>query len=193
MLQASQEDIISLPDHYIKTSSMGDTVQLTGNVAGTRTTRHASTQETREGTGSPRGIASKTTRELNYSQFTRETSLKAIMIQPVHKIHAIEHSDMQLQHSYLYLILMIIHAVTRRSCAGHVSIGALRGVLLWHSRVPAGDVTCELYCTECNKIQNIVCCTKNYRSITGIYYRNLEPFSLQFSMYNTLCFSKKFH
>ena len=77
------------------------TVQLTGNVAGTRTTRHASTRETREGTGSPRGIASKTTRELNYSQFTRETSLKGpgtVMIQPVHKIHVTEHSDMQLQH-----------------------------------------------------------------------------------------------
>jgi len=68
------------------------TVQLTGNVAGTHTTRHVSTRETREGTGSPRGIASKTktTRELNYSQFTRETSLKGpgtIMIQPIHKIH----------------------------------------------------------------------------------------------------------
>ena len=35
------------------------TVQLTGNVAGTRTTRYANTRETREGTGSPRGIASK--------------------------------------------------------------------------------------------------------------------------------------
>jgi len=54
------------------------TVQLTGNVAGTRTTRHVSTRETRERTGSPRGIASetKTTRELNYSQFTSETSFK---------------------------------------------------------------------------------------------------------------------
>ena len=41
------------------------------------------------------------TRELNYSQFTRETSLKGpgtIMIQPVHKIHVTEHSDMQQQH-----------------------------------------------------------------------------------------------
>ena len=79
------------------------TVQLTGNVAGTRTTRHASTRETREGAGSPRGIVSKTktTRELNYSQFTCETSLKGpgtIMIQPVYKIHVTEHSDMQLQH-----------------------------------------------------------------------------------------------
>ena len=79
------------------------TVQLTGNVAGTRTSRHASTRETREGAGSPRGIASKTktTRELNYSQFTRETSLKGpstIMIQPVYKIHVTDHSDMQLQH-----------------------------------------------------------------------------------------------
>ena len=60
-------------------------------------------RETREGTGSPRGIASKTktTRELNYSLFTRETSLKGpgtIMIQPVHKIHVTKHSDMQLQH-----------------------------------------------------------------------------------------------
>ena len=80
------------------------TVQLTGNVAGTRTMRHASTLETCEGAGSPRGIASKTktTRELkllNYSQFTRETSLKGpgtIMIQPVYKIHVTEHSDMQL-------------------------------------------------------------------------------------------------
>ena len=73
------------------------TVQLTGNVAGTCTTRHASTRETREGTGSLRGIASKTktTRELNYSQFTHETSLK---VQPMHKIHVTEHSDMQLQH-----------------------------------------------------------------------------------------------
>ena len=35
------------------------TVQLTGNVAGTRTTRHASARETRKGAGSPRGIASK--------------------------------------------------------------------------------------------------------------------------------------
>ena len=25
-------------------------------------------------------------------------------------------------------------------------IGALQGVPLWHSRVPVGDVTCELYC-----------------------------------------------
>ena len=79
------------------------TVQLTGNVAGTRTTRHTSTRETREGTGSPRGIASKakTTQELNYSQFTCETSVKGpgtIMIQPVHKIHVTEHSDVQLQH-----------------------------------------------------------------------------------------------
>ena len=24
--------------------------------------------------------------------------------------------------------------------------GMLQGVPLWHSRVPAGDVTCELYC-----------------------------------------------
>jgi len=79
------------------------TVQLTDNVAGTCTAKHASTRETREGTGSSRGIASKTktTRELNYSQFTRETSLNGpgtIMIQPVHKIHVTEHSDMQLQH-----------------------------------------------------------------------------------------------
>jgi len=86
--------------------SVTATVQLTGNVAGTRTTRHASTRETREGAGSPSGIASKTktTREFNYSQFTCETSLKGpgtIMIQPVHvyKIHVTEHSDMQLQHS----------------------------------------------------------------------------------------------
>ena len=42
--------------------------------------------------------------------------------------------------------LGIIHAVTRRSCAGHVSIGASPGVPLWHSRVPEGDLTCELYC-----------------------------------------------
>jgi len=35
------------------------TVQLTGNVTSTRTTRHASTQETREGAGMLRGIASK--------------------------------------------------------------------------------------------------------------------------------------
>jgi len=82
-------------------------VQLTGNVTGTRTTRHASTRETREGTGSPRGIASKTktTRELNYSQFIQETSLKGpgtIMIQPVHKIHITKHSDMQLQICTLY-------------------------------------------------------------------------------------------
>jgi len=84
-------------------TSCSSTVQLTGNVAGTRTTRHASAQETRKGAGSPRGIASKTktTREFNYSQFTRETSLKGpgtIMIQPVHKIPVTEHSDMQLQH-----------------------------------------------------------------------------------------------
>ena len=73
------------------------TVQLTGNVAGTRTTRHASTRETRGGFASK----AKTTRELNYSQFTCETSLKGpgtIMIQPVYKIHVTEHSDMQLQH-----------------------------------------------------------------------------------------------
>ena len=79
------------------------TVQLTGNVAGTRTTRHASTRETREGAGSPRGIVSKTktTRELNYSQFIREASLKGpgtIMIQLIYKIHITEHSDKQLQH-----------------------------------------------------------------------------------------------
>ena len=57
-----------------------DTVQLTGNVTGTRTTRHASTRETREGTGSPRGIASKTktTRELNYSQFTQRLLLRVL-------------------------------------------------------------------------------------------------------------------
>ena len=84
-------------------STSAATVQLTGNIAGTRTMRHASTRETRKGTGSPRGIASKTkiTRELNYSQFTCKTSLKGpgtIMIQPVHKIHVTEHSDMQLQH-----------------------------------------------------------------------------------------------
>ena len=55
-----------------------NTVQLTGNVAGTRTTRHASTRETCEGTGIPRGIASKTktTQELNYSQFTREMQIQ---------------------------------------------------------------------------------------------------------------------
>jgi len=45
------------------------TVQLTGNVAGTRTTRHASKRETREGAGMLRGMASKTkiTLEFNYS------------------------------------------------------------------------------------------------------------------------------
>jgi len=45
------------------------TVQLTGNVAGIHTMRHASTRETREGAGMLRGIASKTkiTREFNYS------------------------------------------------------------------------------------------------------------------------------
>ena len=43
--------------------------------------------------------------------------------------------------------MAIIHAATRRSCAGNVSIGASQGVPLWHSRVPAGDVTCELYCS----------------------------------------------
>jgi len=79
-------------------------VQLTGNVAGTRTTRHASTREARQDTESPRGIVSKTktTRELNYNQLTGETCLKGpgtIMIQPVHKIHVTEHSDMQLQHT----------------------------------------------------------------------------------------------
>ena len=26
-------------------------------------------------------------------------------------------------------------------------IGASQGAPLWHSRVPAGDVTCELYCS----------------------------------------------
>ena len=81
------------------------------NVAGTRTTRHASTRETRESAGSPQVIASKTktTRELNYSQFTCETSLKSpgtIIIQPVHKIHVTEHSDMQ-PHHYLYLMLNV--------------------------------------------------------------------------------------
>ena len=108
-LQSSLEVIIKHHDRkeveimtqLAMTSS--STIQLTGNVAGTRTTRHASTQETRKGTRSPRGIASKTktTRGLNYSQFTRETSFKGpgtIMIQPVHKIHVTEHSDMQLQH-----------------------------------------------------------------------------------------------
>ena len=44
--------------------------------------------------------------------------------------------------------LVVIHAVTLRSCAGHLSFGALRGVPLWYSRVPAGDVTCKLYCTS---------------------------------------------
>jgi len=44
--------------------------------------------------------------------------------------------------------LAVIHAVTCRSCAGHLSIGASRGVPLWHSRVPAGDITCELYCSN---------------------------------------------
>ena len=73
------------------------TVQLTGNVAGTRTTRHASTREPCEGTGSPRGTANKTktTRELNYSQFIRKTSLKGpgtIMIQPIHKIRVTDYS-----------------------------------------------------------------------------------------------------
>ena len=45
------------------------TVQLTGNVVDTRTTRHASTRETCEGARTLRGIASKTkiTREFNYS------------------------------------------------------------------------------------------------------------------------------
>ena len=45
------------------------TVQLTGNVARTRTTRHLSTRKTSEGAGMLRGIASKTkiTREFNYS------------------------------------------------------------------------------------------------------------------------------
>jgi len=36
------------------------TVQLTGNVAGTRTTRHVNTRETREGAGKLQGIVSKT-------------------------------------------------------------------------------------------------------------------------------------
>jgi len=80
-------------------SKQTSTVQLTGNVAGTRTTRHASTREICEGTGSPRGTASKTKtiRELNYNQFTCKTSLKGpgtIMIQPVYKICVTEHSDM---------------------------------------------------------------------------------------------------
>ena len=48
---------------------MDYTVQLTGNVVGTHTKRHASTQETCEGAGMLRGIASKTriNREFNYS------------------------------------------------------------------------------------------------------------------------------
>ena len=76
------------------------TVQLTGNVAGTCTTRHANTRETREGAGMLRGIASKTKPpgSSTIANFTRETSLKGpgtIMIQPVHKIHITEHSDMQ--------------------------------------------------------------------------------------------------
>ena len=41
---------------------------------------------------------------------------------------------------------MFIHAVTPRPCAWHVSIGASQGAPLWYSRVPAGNVTCELYC-----------------------------------------------
>jgi len=57
-------------------------------------------RDTREGTGSLQGIVSKTkaTRELNYSQFTRKKGPGTIMIQPIHKIHVTEHSDMQLQH-----------------------------------------------------------------------------------------------
>ena len=47
----------------------------------------------------------------------------------------------------------IIHAVTRRSCAGHVSIGASQGVPLWHLRVSAGDITCELYCMAAAKLK----------------------------------------
>jgi len=45
------------------------TVQLTGNVAGTRTMRHASMREIREDAGTLRGIVSKTkiTREFNHS------------------------------------------------------------------------------------------------------------------------------
>jgi len=42
--------------------------------------------------------------------------------------------------------LVFIQAVTLRPCAWHVSIGASQGAPLWYSRVPAGDVTCELYC-----------------------------------------------
>jgi len=41
---------------------------------------------------------------------------------------------------------VVIHAITLRSCARHVSIGASQGAPLWYSRVPVGDVTCELYC-----------------------------------------------
>ena len=31
-------------------------------------------------------------------------------------------------------------------CLAYVSIGASQGATLWYSRVPVGDVTCELYC-----------------------------------------------
>ena len=42
--------------------------------------------------------------------------------------------------------LVFIHEVTLKPCAWHVSIGASQGAPLWYSRMPAGDVTCELYC-----------------------------------------------
>ena len=49
------------------------TVQLTGNVAGTRTTRHTSTRETREGTGRLWEFSRKTniTQECNYNLSAR--------------------------------------------------------------------------------------------------------------------------
>ena len=54
-------------DHILELEQA--TVQLTGNVAGTHTTRHASMRETHKGAGMLRGIVSKTkiTREFNYS------------------------------------------------------------------------------------------------------------------------------
>jgi len=47
--------------------------------------------------------------------------------------------------------LVVIHAVTLRSCVRHVNIGASQGAPLWYSQVPAGNVTCELYCMSGKK------------------------------------------
>jgi len=120
-----------LKDYHNYFLARAPTVQLTGNIAGTRTTRHASTRETCKGTGSPQGIANKTKPLKSWIIANLPARLLLRILaqswySPYIKFTS-QNSDMQLQH--------ICTLYTERDCYEHLFGGPVTcSWCLWRSK-----------------------------------------------------------